>query len=175
MTGPVNTVRNSFHGCTLLAVLLSSYCTRPHPCTVTASHHIHTRPPDIPVRLAYQRPLVNTYCTSDLCRQIASDDVQNENKRYGRVAGIPPRPRSSSSDILHTSGPPNIGPRGDCVSRQTSPTNLTMQHWHKEYHKILDYLDVDQDLFCDHTNCLCSTIQASPRPRGGQSPRHPAQ
>jgi hypothetical protein len=48
---------------------LSRYCThQPHPCTVlTATHHIHTRPPDsVPARLAYQRPLVNTYCMFDL-------------------------------------------------------------------------------------------------------------
>jgi hypothetical protein len=48
---------------------LSRYCThQPHPCTVlTAAHHIHTRPPDaVPARLAYQRPLVNTYCMFDL-------------------------------------------------------------------------------------------------------------
>ena len=125
---------------------LSSYCTRPHPCTVTATHHIHTRPPDIPARLAYQRPLVNTYCTSDLCRPWARDDVQNASKRDGRVSGIPPHPRSSSSNILHTRCPSNIDPRGDCVSRPPSPTNLTMQHWRKAYHKILDSLDVDQDL-----------------------------
>ena len=49
---------------------LSRYCThQPHPCTVlTATHHIHTRPQDVPARLAYQRLLVNTYCTFDLCR-----------------------------------------------------------------------------------------------------------
>jgi hypothetical protein len=50
---------------------LSRYCThQPHPCTVlTAAHHVHTRPPDtIQARLAYQRPLVNTYCMFDLCR-----------------------------------------------------------------------------------------------------------
>jgi hypothetical protein len=116
MTCTVNTYRNNFHDCTLHAARLSSYCTRPHPCTVTAAHHIHTRPPDILGRLAYQRPLVNTYCTSDLCRHLASDDVQNASNRHGRVAGIPPCTRSSSSDILHTHCPTNIGPRGDCVS-----------------------------------------------------------
>jgi hypothetical protein len=50
---------------------LSRYCThQPHPCTVlTAVHHIRTRPPDtVPARLAYQRPLVNTYRMFDLCR-----------------------------------------------------------------------------------------------------------
>jgi hypothetical protein len=138
MTGTVNTARNSFHGCTLHAARLSSYCTRPHPSTVpTASHQLHTRPPDIPAPLAYQRPLVNTYCTSDLCRPRARDEVQNARKHDGRVAGIPPRQRSSSSDILHTRGPPNIGPRGGGVSRPPSP-NLTTQHWRKPYHKILE-------------------------------------
>ena len=39
----------------------------PHPCTVlTAAHNIHTRPPDAPARLAYQRTLMNPYCMSDL-------------------------------------------------------------------------------------------------------------
>jgi hypothetical protein len=49
---------------------LPRHCTyQPHPCTVlTAAHHIHSRPPDVPARLAYQRLLVNTYCTFDLCR-----------------------------------------------------------------------------------------------------------
>jgi hypothetical protein len=49
---------------------LPRHCTyQPHPCTVlTAAHHIHSRPPDLPARLAYQRLLVNTYCTFDLCR-----------------------------------------------------------------------------------------------------------
>jgi hypothetical protein len=67
---PVKPACNSSHGCTLLSVvrLNSSHCTRPHPCTVTASHHPHTRPPDIPARLAYQRSLLNTYRTSDLGR-----------------------------------------------------------------------------------------------------------
>jgi hypothetical protein len=68
--GPVKPARNSSHGCTLLSVvrLNSSHCTRPHPCKVTAAHHPHTRPPDIPARLAYQRSLLNTYRTSDLGR-----------------------------------------------------------------------------------------------------------
>ena len=61
--------RNSFHRCTLLrAVTLS---TRPHPCTVTATHHPHTRPPDthaIAARLEYQGSLVSTYRTYDLRR-----------------------------------------------------------------------------------------------------------
>jgi hypothetical protein len=49
---------------------LPRYCThRPHPCTVlTSAHPIHTRSQDVPARLVYQRLLVNTYCTSDLCR-----------------------------------------------------------------------------------------------------------
>jgi hypothetical protein len=38
----------------------------PHPCTVlTAAHNIHTRPPDAPARLAYQRTLMNSYCMFD--------------------------------------------------------------------------------------------------------------
>ena len=67
---PVKLARN---GCMLpseVRLSLSRYCThQPHPCTVlTAAHHIHTRPPDLQASLAYQRPLVNTYRMSDLCR-----------------------------------------------------------------------------------------------------------
>jgi hypothetical protein len=129
--GPGKPDLNRFHGCKLLSAgrLSISHCTRQHPCTVTAAHHPHTRPPDIPARLAYQRSLVNTYLTSDLCRQRALDNVQNVSERDGRVAGIPPCPRSSTSDILQmmmpficsfrnkndTSCPPNIGPRAGGV------------------------------------------------------------
>jgi hypothetical protein len=83
MTCTVNTARNSFHGCTLHAAGLSSYCTRQHPCTVlAAAHHIHTRPPDIPARLAYQRHLVNTYRTSDLRRPRARQgDHRHDHRR----------------------------------------------------------------------------------------------
>jgi hypothetical protein len=65
-------VKLALNGCMLLSAVrlsLSRYCTHQlHPCTVlTAAHHIHTRPPDtVPARLAYQRPLVNTYCMFDL-------------------------------------------------------------------------------------------------------------
>ena len=39
----------------------------PHPCTVlTAAHNTHTRPPDAPARLPYQRTLMNSYCMFDL-------------------------------------------------------------------------------------------------------------
>ena len=68
--GPGKPDLNRFHGCKLLSAgrLSISHCTRPHPCTVTAAHHPHTRPPDIQARLAYQRSLLNTYSTSDLGR-----------------------------------------------------------------------------------------------------------
>jgi hypothetical protein len=67
-------VKIARNGCMLpnaVRLSLSRYCThQPHPCTVlTSAHHIHTRPPDVPARLQlYQRLLVNTYCTFDLCR-----------------------------------------------------------------------------------------------------------
>ncbi len=43
----------------------SRYCTRqPHPCTVlTAAHHPHTRPPDVPACLAYPKSLIATHLT----------------------------------------------------------------------------------------------------------------
>jgi hypothetical protein len=59
-----------FHGCTLsrAARLSGFHCTQPHPCTVTAADHPHTRPPDAAFRLEYLGSLVNTYCTLDLRR-----------------------------------------------------------------------------------------------------------
>jgi len=64
----VNTVRVSFHGCALRTARLNDNC-RPHPNTVAAvPYHPHTRPPDVHAPLVYQRPLSNTYRTSDLCR-----------------------------------------------------------------------------------------------------------
>ncbi len=69
ITRPVNTGNNTC--CTLPAVRLSlqRHCTRkPHPCTVLTTVHIHTRPLDVHDTLVYQRPLVTTYGTSDLCR-----------------------------------------------------------------------------------------------------------
>jgi hypothetical protein len=68
VTGNVNTARISYLGCALRTARLNDDC-RPHPTTVAAPpHYPHTRPPDVPARLVYQRILVNTYCTSDLCR-----------------------------------------------------------------------------------------------------------
>ncbi len=58
----------ALNGCSFLqnTVRLSLQRDRtynPHPCTVlTAAHNIHTRPPEAPARLAYQRTLMNPYC-----------------------------------------------------------------------------------------------------------------
>jgi hypothetical protein len=76
-------VKLARNGCILpnaARLSFSKYCThQPHPCKdLTASHHIHTRPPDVPARLTYQRPLGNTHCMSDLCRpQLACQDPRN--------------------------------------------------------------------------------------------------
>jgi hypothetical protein len=43
-------------------------------------------------------------------------------KSHGRVTGIPPRLRSSSSYILHTISPPNLGPRGGVDQGSHPPT-----------------------------------------------------
>jgi hypothetical protein len=68
VTGTVNTTRISYLGCALRTAGLNDDC-RPHPTTVVVSpHYPHTRPPDVSARLVYQRILVNTYSTSDLCR-----------------------------------------------------------------------------------------------------------
>jgi hypothetical protein len=64
----VNTTRINYLGCALRTARLNDDC-RPHPTTVAAApHYPHTRPPDVPARLVYQRILVNAYRTSDLCR-----------------------------------------------------------------------------------------------------------
>ena len=65
-------VKLALHGCsdlpsTVRLSLQSNRTYNPHPCTVLpATHNIHTRPPDAPARLAYQRTLMNPYCMSDL-------------------------------------------------------------------------------------------------------------
>ena len=65
--GRADTAYSCFHGCTLRAARPSgSHRDAPHPCTVTAAHHLHTRPPD--ARLEYQGSLVNTYFSLDLRR-----------------------------------------------------------------------------------------------------------
>jgi hypothetical protein len=86
IAGTVNTDRNIFHGFTLHAARLSYYCTRQHPCTVlTAAQHIHTRPPDILARLAYHKPLVNTYHISDLRRPRARQGNHRHDHRIARA------------------------------------------------------------------------------------------
>jgi hypothetical protein len=68
VTGTVNTERINYLGCALRTARLNDDC-RPHPTTVAVSpHYPHTHPLDVPARLVYQRILVNTYRTSDLCR-----------------------------------------------------------------------------------------------------------
>ena len=64
----MNTVRINYLGFALRTAPLNDDC-QPHPTTVAVSpHYPHTRPLDVPARLMYQRILVNTYRTSDLCR-----------------------------------------------------------------------------------------------------------
>ena len=79
---PTDTVARVGPACVKLALNCCSYLQstvrlslqsdrtyNPHPCTVlTAAHNIHTRPPDAPARLPYQRTLMNPYCMFDLCR-----------------------------------------------------------------------------------------------------------
>jgi hypothetical protein len=61
------TAYSCFHSCTLRAARPSGSDRKaPHPCTVTAAHHLHTRPPD--ARLEYQGSLANTYYSLDLRR-----------------------------------------------------------------------------------------------------------
>jgi hypothetical protein len=69
VTGTVNTDRIHFHGCCLRTARLNDNSRRPHPVRVAAApYHPHTSPPDVHAPLVYQRPLSNTYRTSDLCR-----------------------------------------------------------------------------------------------------------
>jgi hypothetical protein len=64
----VNTDHIRYLGCALQTARLNDDCL-PHQTTVAvAPHYPHTRPPDVPARLVYQRILVNTYHTSDVCR-----------------------------------------------------------------------------------------------------------
>ena len=68
VTGIVNTARISYLDCVLRTARLNDDC-QPHPIKVEVSpHYPHTLAPDVPTRLLYQRILVNTYRTSDLCR-----------------------------------------------------------------------------------------------------------
>jgi hypothetical protein len=68
VTGTVNTDIINYLGFALRTAPLNDDC-QPHPTTVAVSpHYPHTRPLDVPARLMYQRILVNTYRTSDLCR-----------------------------------------------------------------------------------------------------------
>jgi hypothetical protein len=89
--------------------ILDSGTTDPAPSTCilraprlnsTAAHFFpHTSPPDMQVGPQCQGSLVNTYCTSDLCS-----------------------PLYSSHDILHTRGPPHLGPRGGGAQGRHPPT-----------------------------------------------------
>ena len=80
----------------------------PHPCTVlTAAHNIHTRPPDAPARLAYQRTLMNPYCMFDLAALASA--------RTGKVAGL---------SRLHAAGPASTSLVSDA---ETCPTRTTLR------------------------------------------------
>ena len=49
-------------------IVKQKFINGPQSLLTVSPHHPHTCPPDVPARLVYQRILVNTYCTSDLCR-----------------------------------------------------------------------------------------------------------
>jgi len=89
---------------------LLRYCTHtPHPCTVlTTAHNIHTRPPDAPARLVYQRTLMNPYCIPDLRRP------RHHKGNQGRLAF--PVTRSGTGVDL-----PGVG-RRDMSDQEDTPT-----------------------------------------------------
>jgi hypothetical protein len=99
--------------------LSSSHCTRPHPCTVTAAHHPHTRPPDILARLAYQRSLVNTYFFPGLRRPRSRNSADRPSRsssvttRSGAGSDLPGgrRPITGSDDDTPTARGPPLGAR----------------------------------------------------------------
>ena len=111
ITGRAKTAHSCFHVCTLRAARPSgSDCTPPHPCTVTATHHLHTRPPD--VRLEYQGSLVNTYSSLDLRRTPRTRPGLDRRSAFvvtRSVASIdlPGAPRTMSDDEAPAArGPP---------------------------------------------------------------------
>ncbi len=78
----------------------------PHPCTVlTAAHNTHTRPPDAPARLPYQRTLMNSYCMFDL-------------------ADLASAPALGAPSRSHAAGPASISLVSDA---ETCPTRKTLR------------------------------------------------
>lgn len=117
----------AFMGCTLCGARPSGFDrTASHPCTVTAAHHLHTRPPD--ARLEYQGSLVNTYSALDLrrtphkCRSLdhCSAFVVT---RSGAGIDLPAPPRTMSNDEAPAARGPPAGARAHCASaRENSRT-----------------------------------------------------
>jgi hypothetical protein len=106
-------VKLALNGCSYLqsTTRLSLHRDRtynPHPCTVlTAAHNIHTRPPDAPARLLYQRTLMNPYCMFDLAALASA--------RTGKVACL---------SRLHAAGPASTSLVSDA---ETCPTRTTLR------------------------------------------------
>ena len=104
-------VKLALHDCSDLpsTVRLSFQSNRtynPHPCTVLpAAHNIHTRPPDAPARLAYQRTLMNPYCMFDL-------------------ADLASAPALGAPSRSHAAGPASISLVSDA---ETCPTRKTLR------------------------------------------------
>ena len=58
----VKLARNGCMSSSAVRLSLSNCTYQLHPCTVlTAAHHTHTRPPDVPARIASPQSLSNTY------------------------------------------------------------------------------------------------------------------
>jgi hypothetical protein len=73
----------------------SSHCST----LLTAAHPIHTRSPDVPARLVHQRLLVNSFCTSDLCRPHERSAAADLPQAMGVF--LDPR-RPIPADLAHT-------------------------------------------------------------------------
>jgi hypothetical protein len=93
VTATVNTARIRYLGCALRTARLNDDC-RPHPTTIAATpHYPHTRPPDVPARLVYQRILVNSYLTSDLYRPRGRARPPSDHSARLRQARFCPHPQ----------------------------------------------------------------------------------
>jgi hypothetical protein len=129
ITGRAKTAHSCFHGCTLrMARPSGSNRTPPHPCTVTAAHHLHTRPPD--ARLEYQGSLVNTYSSLDLRRIPRTRPGLDLRSAFvvtcsGAGIDLPGVPRTMSDDEASAARGPPTGTRAHHVAaRENSRTWL---------------------------------------------------
>jgi hypothetical protein len=159
-SGTVNTARIRYHGCALRPARLNADC-RPHPTTVAAApHYPHTRPPDVPARLAYQRLLMNTYRISDLCRPRARPVLAERRvfalTRSGAGVDLPGfgRGRSDMSD-RDDDGPAARGALGSRARRTAEREDAHHRPW-----RTSDFPS-DDAAFRGNRRSWCQTCEGS--------------